>query len=38
MELIEPGQVPINLWRPELASTDSLKPVYGSYATVGRRP
>lgn len=38
LELVEPGQVPINLWRPAPLQLNALVPVYGSYASVGRKP
>lgn len=38
LEVIEPGQVPINLWRPAPLQLNALVPVYGSYASVGRKP
>jgi hypothetical protein len=38
LEMVEPGQVPINLWRPAPLQLNALVPAYGSYASVGRKP
>ena len=39
LEILEPGVVPINTWRPTLVQIGTpFEPVFGSYATVGRKP
>jgi hypothetical protein len=38
LEVVEPGLVPINLWRPRQPDVGTIVPVHGSYATVGRKP
>lgn len=38
LEVVEPGLVPINTWRPDPVDIGNLTPIHGSYVTVGRKP
>jgi hypothetical protein len=37
LELVEPGLVPVHLWRPDLAEVGTLRPVE-AYGAVARKP